>query len=209
MLDGFAPRHGPSVRRQILEEILLKKGAQNVFGRHGKPMSPDDPWWIVKTGDCDMKDGFNRRIGTGARRIGLAFRSPVVIAVGELLHPRSYSQVWIVPCSFTFNRWRQIKIVAAGGAHILDMKRWRQSDFICVVQDRPLNGFFAQTFNCGSHVVCLIRIFRESDVAWRRRETCGPRSDPWVMSRQDRDGRFAGKVVRLAGIEPTTFSSGG
>ena len=37
----------------------------------------------------------------------------------------------------------------------------------------------------------------------------GLRDDSAVMSRQHRDGGFAEKLVRLAGFEPTTFSSGG
>ena len=54
------------------------------------------------------------------------------------------------------------------------------------------------------------RHFHPKDAHKRERPaSSGLRADPLTMRRHDRDGRFAGKVVRLAGIEPTTFSSGG
>lgn len=54
------------------------------------------------------------------------------------------------------------------------------------------------------------RRFHPKDARKRARPaSSGPRGDSAFIRRRHRDGGYAGKMVRLAGFEPTTFSSGG
>ena len=54
------------------------------------------------------------------------------------------------------------------------------------------------------------RRFRAGTVHIRKKPASGgPRGDSAFIRRRHRDGGSAGKMVRLAGIDPTPFSSGG